>query len=253
MSSYINRETLGGLYTPLKTQLQPPYLLFQAQWTLHSTFLLGIIVSERHSSGEVESFVSAGKNSFSTSKMSEADFLLEELGLLKMTDSTEMVDAVLKWLGENYPDVKIVDATTLQSWIQEKRDKLLLLDIRNKTEFDISHLQGGVIVDPEGDQLQELLKKSVQEARKRKADIVCYCFVGYRGSIIAQSVNKLLSAEMEQSPGHQPRVFNLEGGLIRWVTGQKPLVDDQGRPAHVIHPFDAQWGRLVEPEFKAKI
>nr|XP_033777299.1 uncharacterized protein LOC117348852 isoform X3 [Geotrypetes seraphini] len=115
---------------------------------------------------EVESFVSAGKNSFSTSKMSEADFLLEELGLLKMTDSTEMVDAVLKWLGENYPDVKIVDATTLQSWIQEKRDKLLLLDIRNKTEFDISHLQGGVIVDPEGDQLQELLKKSVQEASR---------------------------------------------------------------------------------------
>ncbi|MCW8133993.1 MAG: rhodanese-like domain-containing protein [Planctomycetota bacterium] len=111
----------------------------------------------------------------------------------------------------------------------------LLFDARTEAEFDVSHLPGARRVT--ADDL-EALAGELDKAQP----IVCYCSVGYRSSALAE---KLRAAGFT-------RVSNLEGSIFQWANEGRPL-EAGGKPAEKVHPFNATWGALLEPQRRAEV
>jgi len=134
-----------------------------------------------------------------------------------------------------YPDVQRMTTDSLARWIaSDSIRKPVLLDTRPIEEFAVSHLQGAVRVDPDAEDFPML------DTLSSDAPIVTYCSVGYRSSLIAERL---------QTAGFT-NVRNLEGSLFRWANEGRPIYRD-GREVREVHPFDAVWGSLLEPELRA--
>ncbi|XP_009679173.1 uncharacterized protein [Struthio camelus] len=177
---------------------------------------------------------------------------LEEIRKLNVTDPAEMVDLAIKWVQKSFPNVESVPTETLQSWLEEKPEDLLILDIRKEDEFEVSHLPGAIRVDP-GSNIQEILQEHLQKEPEQQKRVVCYCTVGYRASMTAQSLNEFLSSKQGQKLKPFMKIYNAKGGLAKWARERKPMVDKQEHSTHLIHPYNAEWAKLVEPELQAQI
>ena len=114
-----------------------------------------------------------------------------------------------------------------------------LLDARTPAEFAVSHLPGARRVDP-GATAAALADALAGTDRQR--EVVVYCSVGVRSARIAE---RLRRAGFEN-------VENLGGSVFRWANQGRPLVRD-GRPAETVHPYNAAWGRLLDPERRADL
>ncbi|MCB1547012.1 MAG: rhodanese-like domain-containing protein [Hyphomicrobiaceae bacterium] len=114
---------------------------------------------------------------------------------------------------------------------------IVLLDVREPTEFAVSHLPGAVRVTPGAD-VAEILK--TLEGRIAGKTVVFYCSVGERSSRLAHRVRAELMKRGAVA------VDNLKGGIFAWHNQQRPLVSGQGQPTPYVHPFDSSWGKLVD-------
>lgn len=137
-----------------------------------------------------------------------------------------------------FPEVRQISTTELAAWLNDPaRRPPVLLDVRAKREFAVSHLAGARQIDPDEDAAAQ-----VPDVPK-DAPIVTYCSVGYRS---CRAAAQLLKAGYTN-------VANLEGSAFAWANEDRPLVTPDGRPTTVVHPYDANWGRLVAPEHRATI
>ena len=74
----------------------------------------------------------------------------------------------------------------------------VLLDVREKEEFEKSHLEGAAHLS------RGLLEMNVGEmVQDKSAPIVCYCAAGNRGALAADTLQKM---------GYK-NVFSIEGGM----------------------------------------
>lgn len=101
----------------------------------------------------------------------------------------------------------------------------LLLDARERREFEVSHIAGARFVGYNDFDLQRLA--GIDKNRK----IIVYCSVGYRSEQIA---NKLIQA------GYRD-VSNLYGGIFEWVNEGYPVVNATGEPTMDIHAYNKVW------------
>jgi len=133
-----------------------------------------------------------------------------------------------------FPDVPRLQTSQLAEKLNNPREqKPLLLDVRTKTEFDVSHLAGARRVEPGSD----VPKLSLPKGRP----IVTYCSVGYRSAAIAKKL---------RDTGYTD-VTNLEGSIFKWANEKRPLVHE-GRPTDKVHPYNAVWGMLVDKAHRAE-
>lgn len=127
-----------------------------------------------------------------------------------------------------FPDVPRMQTSELADLLDKsKGQRPLLLDVRTKAEFDVSHLAGATRVEPGADVSKLTLPKD--------KPIVTYCSVGYRSAAMAKKL---------RDHGYT-HVTNLEGSIFRWANENRPLVHD-GQPTDKVHPYNAVWGMLVE-------
>lgn len=91
----------------------------------------------------------------------------------------------------------------------EKSNDVILLDSREKKEYDVSHLKNSIWVGYSDFNLERL--KGIDKSSK----IVVYCSVGYRSEKISE---KLLS-------NNYTNVSNLYGGIFEWVNNNSPIYD----------------------------
>ncbi|XP_077168151.1 uncharacterized protein LOC143824607 [Paroedura picta] len=167
---------------------------------------------------------------------------------------SEMRSLAIQWIEKLFPEVQLVGTETLQQWMEEKPSELLILDTRTAAEFEISHMPGAVLAAAEGPALQELLKAQLMQDHNRgRRRIVCYCTVGYRSSIAAQLAKEVLPQESTEKPATSLDVYNVQGGLVKWATERRQMVDHQEAPTQVVHPYSPIWSKLLDPEFKAEI
>lgn len=132
-------------------------------------------------------------------------------------------------ISQRYPTVRWVDTETLARWLaRPPAERPVLLDAREEAEFEVSHIEGAVRIDPDAPNLARV--------PRTEREIVVYCSVGYRSAAVAQ---KLMEAGRR-------RVYNLEGGIFGWAGEGRPLVS-RGRSVRRVHPYDAVWGRLLDP------
>ena len=124
-----------------------------------------------------------------------------------------------------------------------RRDTVLLIDVREASEFAVSRLQGAIRVTP-GISIARLREKL--QGRIRGRAIVFYCSVGERSSRLA------LRAKQQLLAGHATSVHNLKGGIFAWHNQNRALVDASGATPYV-HPFNDRWGKLLQRRALARM
>lgn len=133
-----------------------------------------------------------------------------------------------------FPEVKRISTGELADWLTNtKREKPLLLDVRTRAEFEVSHLASAHQIEPGS--------APPRNSWPKTKTIVTYCSVGYRSAKFAR---KLREAGYEN-------VLNLEGSIFRWANENRPLVESNGRATDKVHPYNRVWGMLVDKSHRS--
>ena len=134
-----------------------------------------------------------------------------------------------------FPDVKRISTAELAAWLKDRsRPAPVLLDVRTRAEFEVSHLEGAKHVEPSAP------PSAVREPKDRP--LVTYCSVGYRSGAFAK---KLADA------GYTNCV-NLEGSIFRWANEGRPIVRN-ARRVNEVHPYNRTWGLLLKKQYRAAV
>ena len=144
--------------------------------------------------------------------------------------------SLVNWkVRHDFPGVPRIDSSQLDQWLRDPhRERPILLDVRTKAEFDVSHIHGAQRLEPGSD-------AATVTAPKRKP-IVTYCSVGYRSAALAKKL---------QEAGFT-NVQNMTGSIFDWANQGYP-VEQNGRPAQKVHPYNTGWGKLLKKELRADL
>ena len=105
------------------------------------------------------------------------------------------------------------------------KGSVLLLDAREITEYNVSHLSEAKYVG-----YKDFNVDSIHNTNKNQP-IVVYCSVGYRSEKITE---KLMNAGFTN-------VQNLYGGIFEWKNKKLDVYDAHGVTNNV-HPYNSTWG-----------
>ena len=155
-------------------------------------------------------------------------------------DNTMFWSTTLKMIRAKFPKVAQLSTDSLQTWLEAApdrpgRESPLLLDVREKEEYEVSHLEGALLATSEKEALQAL------EDVPPDQPVVLYCSVGYRSSEMAGYLEK---------KGFR-KVFNLEGSIFAWANEGRPVYRG-GERVHEVHPYDRVWGKLLKKTLRAR-
>lgn len=133
-----------------------------------------------------------------------------------------------------HDDISHIDAG---AFAQRQADgkKFILLDVRKKDEFDVSHIPGSVQIDP-GASASEVKTLIAQMGADPETQIVVYCSVGRRSSQLGSRIVGALEGR---------EVVNLRGGIFGWHNQTRPLENAAGT-TDLVHPYNERWGTLIE-------
>lgn len=123
------------------------------------------------------------------------------------------------------PQLSIEDFQKLDS------KNVLLVDVRAKEEFEVSHLERAICIS-DLDKLTQLIKVH------SPTTVVLYCSVGYRSSALAAQL---------QTRGFQ-QVVNLKGSIFEWANDGLPVWKDS-QLTEFVHPFNERWGALLDSRY----
>ena len=138
-------------------------------------------------------------------------------------------------LKRDFPDVAVVDDANLQRKLIES-EKTILVDVRTAEEFAVSHLPDAIRVDPDAG-ADDLLAAIPDRLDGR--DVVFYCSVGVRSTILAARTYSALKAKSVRS------IANLSGGIFAWHNHKRTLIGMNGNVTDWLHPYDDQWGKMA--------
>ena len=183
-------------------------------------------------------------------------------------DNTMFWSTTLKMIRAKFPEVVQLSTEKLQSWLDEpgqahsgqadvgqpqagqahseqpdagqpqagqaRAERPLLLDVREKEEYEVSHLKDAVLATSDKEALEAL------EGVPPDRPVVLYCSVGYRSSEMAGFLQKR---------GYE-KVYNLEGSIFAWANEGKPVYRGDERVDRV-HPYDRVWGKLLKKALRS--
>ncbi|MCB9664606.1 MAG: rhodanese-like domain-containing protein [Alphaproteobacteria bacterium] len=127
---------------------------------------------------------------------------------------------------KTFGDVPDVTATEAQALLADGR--VLLVDVREPQEREVSTLPGAVTPDE--------LAAHPEEAEGKV--VVAYCTIGYRSGQWAKE---------QREKGLDVR--NLAGSVLAWTHAGGPLVHD-GEPTRKVHVYGATWN-LARSDYEA--
>lgn len=109
-------------------------------------------------------------------------------------------------------------------------ENLILLDAREKNEYDVSHLKNSIYVG-----YQKFSFKKVKDIPK-DAKIIVYCSIGARSENIGEKL---------KSKGFT-NVYNLYGGIFLWKNEGYPVYNSQGEETEDVHAYSEEWGEWLK-------
>lgn len=159
-------------------------------------------------------------------------------GCLYMLHLRQSMPAMRSMVQRTFPEVQRISTDRLAAWLaDDARPQPILLDVRRPEEFAVSHLPGAIRVDPGAH------PRRVLDALPPGRPVVAYCSVGYRSSLLVQTLQHVAEREM----------YNLDGSLFQWANEGRAMVDENGAPTTVAHPYSGFWAGLLEPERRASL
>ncbi len=142
-----------------------------------------------------------------------------------------LIDAKIR---HDFPRVPRISTGGLATWLEDRtRPAPVLLDVRTRAEYDVSHLRGAQRVEPGADITAIVLPKD--------RAIVTYCSVGYRSGALAQRLRDAGYTDVE----------NLDGSIFKWANEGRAVVRGNKRVAEV-HPYNRTWGLLLQKRYRAE-
>lgn len=138
--------------------------------------------------------------------------------------SQKSIPEVLKQFNNNL--VSYITVNELKS-----KQKFILLDAREESEFNVSHLKNAQFVGFETFNFKEI-KKNYQNFN---ANIVVYCSIGIRSEKIGAKLLKM---------GYK-NVFNLYGGIFEWKNQNLPVYDKNDKETENVHAFSKEWSKYL--------
>lgn len=152
-------------------------------------------------------------------------------------DNTMFWSTTLKMIRAKFPGVAQLSTDSLQTWLDEsgQAERPLLLDVRDREEYEVSHLRDAVPAPSREEALKAV------EGSSTDRPVVLYCSVGYRSSEMAEFLAK---------QGFR-KVYNLEGSIFAWANEGRPVFrgDEQ---VQTVHPYDRIWGKLLKKALRAR-
>lgn len=124
---------------------------------------------------------------------------------------------------------KTVKTITVDS-LKKNYYNFQILDVRESSEYNISHLKHAKFVGYNDFNLNKT--KNILDKNK---PIVVYCSIGYRSEKIAEKL---------QAKGFE--VYNLYGGIFEWKNTNNHVIDNTGNATEKVHCFDKTWGVWLE-------
>ncbi len=121
--------------------------------------------------------------------------------------------------------------------LHENPADYVILDTREKEEYDVSHIPGAILVG------YNKLDKKALRAIPKDANIVLYCSVGYRSEKIGKKLQKM---------GYT-NVHNLFGSIFEWVNQGYPVVDNDNHPIYKVHTYNKKWSQWVDEDKAVKV
>lgn len=145
-------------------------------------------------------------------------------------------DTVFAWIQKDWPAVPQISTQELAERMAASSNIAgpLLIDVRTREEYEVSHLPGAVWAETPGQ-----IAVALRETSDRRA-VVFYCSVGVRSS---KAAAKLVESR-------RANVFNLKGSIFKWANEGRPLVADD-HAVHVVHPYNERWSVLLKPELRS--
>lgn len=119
----------------------------------------------------------------------------------------------------------------------KKMQGAVLLDAREREEYDVSHLPDAVFIGYK--KFDEALVKNISKDKP----VVVYCSIGFRSEKIGEKLQKM---------GYT-KVYNLYGSIFEWVNQGNAVVDNQGKPTKKVHTYNRSWGKWVDENKAVKI
>ena len=114
-------------------------------------------------------------------------------------------------------------------------EKYLLLDTREKEEYDTSHIPNAKFSG------YKKFDWSVLENTPKDQAIVVYCSVGLRSEKIAEKLKKKGFTNVK----------NLYGSIFEWANKGHPVIDQNGKETKTVHTYNRSWSKWLEDgEFK---
>jgi len=133
-----------------------------------------------------------------------------------------------------FRDVRRVSPGELVTWMRDpNRPPPLLVDARPADQYQVSHIDGAVNIDPSQPDISGLVHV------RRDNPVVVYDGPGVVGAAMVKAL----------ADTGFTRVSNLDGGLFRWVNEGHPVVDDSGAATRVL-PASWSWGRLLKARYR---
>ena len=163
--------------------------------------------------------------------------LLAAVALLAIATSAHAIgwSLVNAKIRHDFPAVRRITTAELAEWINDpRRPQPFLLDVRERAEFEVSHLPRAHHVAP--DAPASTVHQPID------LPIVTYCSVGYRSGAFAE---RLRAAGFTN-------VVNLEGSIFRWANEGRPLFRDR-QQVEMVHPYNRTWGLLLKKKHRAEV
>lgn len=134
-------------------------------------------------------------------------------------------------IAKRFPEVPLLTTPKLAEWLADAaRPQPLILDVRSRAEYDISHLPNAIWAGTVPLQT-DALKQSPPDR-----PVVFYCSVGWRSG---QAATRWVKSGRRG-------LFNLEGSIFQWANEGRPLKDARGGEVRVVHPVSKSSGALLE-------
>ena len=110
-------------------------------------------------------------------------------------------------------------------------DSVLILDSREKEEFDVSHIDSAQLVGYDNFSSEEISS----EIENKNTLVVVYCSLGIRSEDIGEKLKKAGFSN----------VRNLYGGIFEWKNKGYPILDSEGKETENVHAYSNLWGKWL--------
>eukprot|EP01083_Nonionella_stella_P090336 252386_1 len=174
----------------------------------------------------------------------------EQYHALNTTETpSKRMQFVLGAIGKKWSNISHISTDHLAEQLKDNADsssRVIILDIREEYEYNISNIQNAVRVPPKAtpediinivqNEQNVCIHTNEDTNQLQTVDIYCYCSVGYRSSIVAQKLQKY----------GVRNVHNVSGSIFKWVNEERPIVDNAGHKVDKVHTYNRLFSVLVD-------